>query len=32
MKVKILRQLYPGSEPYWEKFDYDGPSENSIVA
>ena len=31
MKVKILRQLHPGSEPYWEEFDYEGPSENSIA-
>lgn len=31
MKVKIMRQLNPGSEPYWEEFIYDGPSENSIA-
>lgn len=31
MKVKILRQLTPVSEPYWEGFTYDGPMENSIA-
>ena len=25
MKVSILRQQHPGSEPYWETFEYDGP-------
>jgi succinate dehydrogenase / fumarate reductase iron-sulfur subunit len=31
MKVKILRQVSPVSEPYWESFTYDGPEENSIA-
>ena len=31
MRVKILRQQTPGSEPYWESFDYDGPAENSVA-
>lgn len=31
MKVKILRQLSPGQEPYWERFDADVPGETSIA-
>jgi len=31
MKVRVLRQLFPGSQPYWETFDYDGPRDNSIA-
>lgn len=31
MKVKILRQISPGSEPYWETFAYDGPPDNSVA-
>ncbi len=31
MRVRILRQQSPASEPYWEIFDYDGPSENSVA-
>lgn len=31
MKVKILRQLSPDSSPYWEIFEYDGPSDNSVA-
>ena len=31
MKVKILRQRSPSSEPYWETFEYDGPRENSVA-
>ncbi len=31
MKVKVLRQQAPGSEPYWETFLYDGPAENSVA-
>ena len=31
MKVKILRQVTPVSEPYWEAFEYDGPKDNSIA-
>ena len=30
MKVRILRQESPLSEPYWESFDYDGPRETSV--
>ena len=32
MKVKILRKTHPGTEPYWEEFNYDGPSVNSIAS
>lgn len=32
MKVKILRQQFPNSEPYWETFDYDGNMEISVAA
>ena len=31
MRVRVLRQLFPGSEPYWETFNYDGPRDNSIA-
>ena len=31
MKVKILRQQSPESEPYWETFEYDGPVENTVA-
>lgn len=31
MRVRILRQVAPFSEPYWETFDYDGPDTNSIA-
>ena len=31
MRVKVLRQLSPGSEPYWETFEYDGPPDNSVA-
>ena len=31
MKVKVLRQQSPSSEPRWETFDYDGPEENSVA-
>ena len=31
MKVKILRQQYPGATPYWESFDYDGPQDISVA-
>lgn len=31
MKVKILRQLSADSSPYWEIFEYDGPSDNSVA-
>lgn len=31
MRVNILRQQTPGSEPYWESFDYDGPADNSVA-
>ncbi len=31
MKVKVLRQQSPASEPYWETFDYDGPAENTVA-
>ncbi len=31
MKIKILRQNTPESEPYWESFDYDGPADNSVA-
>ena len=31
MRVRILRQLFPGSAPYWETFEYDGPEDNSVA-
>lgn len=31
MRVRVLRQLFPGSQPYWETFEYDGPRDNSIA-
>lgn len=31
MKVKVLRQQFPGSVPYWETFVYDGPTDNSVA-
>ena len=31
MRVRILRQLFPGSAPYWETFVYDGPDGNSVA-
>lgn len=31
MRVKILRQESPTSEPYWESFDYTGPRETSVA-
>ena len=31
MRVRILRQRSPFDEPYWETFDYDGPSDNSVA-
>ena len=32
MKIKILRQRDPESEPFWEEFEYEGSEENSIAA
>ncbi len=31
MKIKILRQQTPETDPYWESFDYDGPRDTSIA-
>ena len=31
MRVRVLRQLSPGSAPYWESFAYDGPKDNSVA-
>ena len=31
MRVNILRQRNPGSEPYWESFQYEGPQDNTIA-
>lgn len=31
MRVRILRQQTPVSEPYWETFEYNGPAENSVA-
>ncbi len=31
MKVKILRQVTPVSEPYWESFNYNGPSDITVA-
>ena len=32
MRVRILRQESPATEPYWESFEYDGPSDASVAA
>ena len=32
MKVKILRQRSPFSEPYWQTFSYDGPADASVAS
>ena len=32
MKIKILRQKSPDSEPYWESFDYSGTRDISVAA
>ena len=31
MRVRVLRQRDPLSEPYWETFDYDGPENNTVA-
>ena len=31
MRVKILRQQTPVSKPYWEIFNYEGPSDNTVA-
>lgn len=31
MRIKVLRQVSPVSQPYWETFEYDGPRDNSIA-
>ena len=31
MRVRVLRQQHPGSAPYWETFEYDGPADNSVA-
>ena len=31
MRVRVLRQKSPGSEPYWETFLYDGPQDNTAA-
>ena len=31
MRVRILRQDSPVAEPYWESFNYDGPSQTSVA-
>ena len=31
MKIRILRQQTPDSEPYWETFEYGGPQDNSVA-
>ena len=31
MKVRVLRQQSPVSNPYWEIFEYDGPGDNSVA-
>ncbi len=31
MRVNVLRQQSPGSEPYWEAFEYEGTEDNSIA-
>ena len=31
MRVRVLRQESPTTEPYWESFDYDGPRDTSVA-
>ena len=31
MKVRIKRQASPFSEPYWDTFEYSGPSDNTVA-
>ena len=31
MKIRILRQISPCTEPYWEAFQYDGPADNTVA-
>ena len=31
MKVSVLRQAAPTTEPYWESFEYDGSADNSVA-
>ena len=31
MKIKVLRQVSPATEPYWESFDYEGSLETSVA-
>ena len=31
MRVRVMRQQFPGSAPYWETFEYDGPVDNSVA-
>ena len=31
MRVRILRQQFPDSAPYWESFEYDGSADNSVA-
>ena len=31
MRVRILRQQSPATDPYWEAFEYDGPADNSVA-
>lgn len=31
MRVRVLRQLSPFTEPYWEEFLYDGPGDNTVA-
>ena len=32
MRIKILRQRGPHEEPYWENFEYDGPTDITVAA
>lgn len=31
VRIRILRQAYPGAEPYWQTFGYDGPSQSTVA-
>ena len=31
MNVRVLRQEFPTSAPYWESFDYDGPADTTVA-
>ena len=32
IRIRILRQAYPGAEPYWQTFAYEGPKDGSVAS